>query len=200
MIRLLLLCLTAFTVLAACTAAPKPPVESRPPTPDVSDQRAVMQERIAAGDYLEVLKLIDRRLRAGESTSDFASVYPEAVNGLLRQARRDQKQARLAPAGRRFRQALGFYPEEASLRARIEMSAAQIDQALVSCRDALMERGLAFYRDGRLSEAIDLWKGILTFSPSHQPAVQAIRTAEIQRRNLEEIDEKGTDASSRKAR
>lgn len=191
LILLLFICL----VLVACghleviptdtTKAPE--AGKRAGEPADASVHAELRRRLAAGEYLKALRLIDRQKRQGAAESDFTGEYPGAINGLLQQARYHNAQNRPHLAGKDFRQALEFYPSDPLSAGKVDMAAARIEEAVRECSDTLMDQGLIAYRRGRLGEAIDVWKSILSFSPSHQPALKAIRTAKTQLENLEAL-------------
>ena len=52
------------------------------------------------------------------------------------------------------------------------------------CANALTEKGLALYRQGRLREAIVCWRRILEFDPADSKVRKAVETARLQIRNL----------------
>ncbi|NIQ98022.1 MAG: hypothetical protein GWO11_05955 [Desulfuromonadales bacterium] len=191
-LRLFLL-LLACAMLVACgrlelTPAGKAPAKSPGSQSAEAPVRAEMRRHFAAADYVRVLQLLETQLRNGASETDFAREYPRAINGVLQQAREHWTQGRPALAGKKYRQALEFYPADPLLRDQLDMGGSQIDRAVSDCSEVLMEQGLIAYRAGRLGEAIAVWQTILSFSPSHQPAIKAIRTARIQLQNLQAID------------
>jgi tetratricopeptide (TPR) repeat protein len=52
----------------------------------------------------------------------------------------------------------------------------------------LTERGLNKYREGRLEDAIAIWKGIIEFDPDNKEVKNAINTTTVQLENLKRIN------------
>jgi tetratricopeptide (TPR) repeat protein len=52
----------------------------------------------------------------------------------------------------------------------------------------LTERGLNKYREGRLEDAIAIWKGIIEFDPDNKEVKNAINTTMVQLENLKRIN------------
>jgi hypothetical protein len=62
-----------------------------------------------------------------------------------------------------------------------------LDKAIETCRKILFEDGLEKYRSGNLSQAISIWRNILTFDPENLEVKKATDKAIRQARNLEKI-------------
>jgi len=62
-----------------------------------------------------------------------------------------------------------------------------LDRQIHACSKALLEAGLRTYRDGKLEDAISLWKQALTFDRDNKEVKQAIDTATTQLRNLKKL-------------
>ncbi|HKL48153.1 MAG TPA: tetratricopeptide repeat protein [Desulfuromonadales bacterium] len=198
-VLVLIVCLM-FSACARLPGTPTTPTaapEKIPVRPDVKTSsqerhhkqvKTELQRHSADRNYTAVLKLIEEQLRAGASQIDFSPEYSDALNALSRQARQHKAQNRLTSAGQAFRQVLEQYPSDPQVSAQIDMTPEQLEKALANCSEKMMEQGLIAYRAGRLSKAIEAWEKILTFSPSHQPAIKAIRTVKIQRENLKALE------------
>jgi tetratricopeptide (TPR) repeat protein len=57
--------------------------------------------------------------------------------------------------------------------------------SLAKCRRKLFEAALEQYRTGNLSQAVAIWKSILTFDPENQEARKAAETAALQLKNIQ---------------
>ncbi len=56
------------------------------------------------------------------------------------------------------------------------------------CSEVLNERGIAKYREGKLDEAVAIWKRIIGFDPDNTEVRKAINTASVQMKNLQRIE------------
>jgi tetratricopeptide (TPR) repeat protein len=56
------------------------------------------------------------------------------------------------------------------------------------CSKALTEKGVNKYREGRLEDAISIWKGIIEFDPDNKEIKDAISIATVQLENLRRIN------------
>jgi len=62
-----------------------------------------------------------------------------------------------------------------------------LDTGIETCRKILFEDALEQYRSGNLSQAISIWRNILTFDPENPEVRKATEKAILQTRNLEKI-------------
>lgn len=62
-----------------------------------------------------------------------------------------------------------------------------LNQRIKGCSKGLLETGLVHYRQGKLDEAISLWRKAITFDPDNKEAKDAIDTATVQLQNLKQI-------------
>ncbi|MDA8387432.1 MAG: tetratricopeptide repeat protein [Nitrospiraceae bacterium] len=110
----------------------------------------------------------DRRLIAG-----YESALPEA-----------RKAADVACGKKDFARAGVLYGLLAEDYAGSSADGMSLMRQVRICARALTEQGLALYRQGRLKEAIDCWRGVLRFDPADTEVRKAMETAKLQIKNL----------------
>jgi len=62
-----------------------------------------------------------------------------------------------------------------------------LDTGIETCRKILFEDGLDHYRSGNLSQAISIWRDILTFDPENLEVKNATDKAVLQSGNMKKI-------------
>lgn len=62
-----------------------------------------------------------------------------------------------------------------------------LNRQIKACSKALLETGLVQYRQGKLVEAISVWRRVIAFDPVNKEAKDAIDTAAVQLQNLKNI-------------
>lgn len=62
-----------------------------------------------------------------------------------------------------------------------------LDRRIKACSKGLLEAGLVHYRQGRLDEAISIWRKVVTFDPDNRDVKDAIATAAVQLQNLKNM-------------
>lgn len=158
--------------------------------PDLRDAqlRTKIQRQLQEEQYLAALTTIRRAREDGFSEKSLASEHLQALNATLLKAEDLMMGRECEEAGIYFRAALDGMPTDASLVGKVRLTPERIESNIEQCADRIMEKGLAAYRSGNLSEAIGLWKKTLAFYPRHGPSRKAIQTAEVQLTNLKTIE------------
>lgn len=165
------------------------PAEQRAPS---SPKRRATLERdirrhLEAGNYHSALNLLRNEIKGGMPETALAGEYGRAINGLLDKADMFRKQDQPEKAGELFRSAHDGFPKTEAVAKGVRLTPPEILTCIEDCAGKLMERGLVAYRAGDLDGAIRMWKMIHTFSPRHQASLKALKTAEVQRANLEKV-------------
>jgi tetratricopeptide (TPR) repeat protein len=113
--------------------------------------------------------------------------YVSLLESIKGQADLDFKRKNFAQAGRTYRILLKNYSSLSHLNRFFSYNAGLLDTGIETCRKILFEDALEQYRSGNLSQAISIWKNILTFDPENLEVKKAMDKAILQTRNLEKI-------------
>ena len=90
-------------------------------------------------------------------------------------------------AGRTYRILLRNYSSISRLKRSLSYDAGLLNTRIETCRKILFEHALRQYRSGNLTQAISIWRNILTFDPENQEVKKAVDKAIVQAGNLEKI-------------
>jgi tetratricopeptide (TPR) repeat protein len=118
--------------------------------------------------------------------------YISLLESIKDQADLNFKRKDFASAGRTYRILLKNYSPFSHLERFLSYDAGLLDTGIEICRKILFEDALEHYRTGNLSQAISIWRSILTFDPENQEVKKAMDKAILQTRNLEKINSEGT--------
>jgi hypothetical protein len=113
--------------------------------------------------------------------------YVSLLESIKGQADLDLKRKDFALAGRTYRILLKNYSSLSHLKHFLSYNAELLNAGIEACRKTLFEDGLEQYRSENLSQAIAIWRNILTFDPENLEVKKATDKAIIQSRNLEKI-------------
>lgn len=171
----------AFQRIAAGLPAPTPPDAT-------AALRQKIRRQLEAEDFCSALSLLRKEIKGGLPETALADEYGRAVNGVLAQAKQYREQGMTEKAGELLRSARDGFPETKAVAKKVSLTPPEIQTRMDDCAAELMERGLVAYRSGDLDEAIRTWKAIHTFNPRHQASLKALKTAEVQRTNLEKVE------------
>jgi len=119
--------------------------------------------------------------------------YVSLLESIKSQADLDFKRKDLANAGRTYRILLKNYSSLSHLERFLSYNAGLLDTGIETCRKILFEDGLEQYRSGNVSQAISIWRNILTFDPENLEVKKAMDKAIRQVRNLEKIKSDDTE-------
>lgn len=90
----------------------------------------------------------------------------------------------LVLAGWTYRILQRNHPSQAYLARLLSYNADSLQEKIRTCQKTLFDNGLEQYRSGDLSQAISIWKSILTFDPENPEVKRAVDTATLQSRKL----------------
>jgi tetratricopeptide (TPR) repeat protein len=113
--------------------------------------------------------------------------YVSLLESIKGQADLDFKRKDFASAGRTYRILLKNYSPLSHLERFLSYNAGLLDTGIGTCRKILFDDGLEQYRSGNLSQAISVWRNILTFDPENIEVKKTIDKAILQDRNLKKI-------------
>ena len=91
-----------------------------------------------------------------------------------------------ASAGRMYYVLLKNYPHFNEVDKKLSFNSAQLNAKLSYCKKSLSRQGFQEYRKGNLNEAIVLWQSLLAIDPNNTDIKEALRTATLQQKNLQE--------------
>jgi len=138
-------------------------------------------------NYAKTIAFIQNEIANGMSEQVFSSEYLQAANESLDQAERLMKLGQISKAAVIFKSIQDSYPKTPALQKQVMLSLAQVTEKVDFCAEQLMTAGLAAYRSGEFSAAIDIWQQVLEFMPQHQEAKDSIQTTQLQLSNLKKF-------------
>lgn len=118
--------------------------------------------------------------------------YVNLLESIKGQADLDLKHNDFAHAGRTYRILLKNYSSLSHLERLLSYNAGVLETGIETCRKILFEDALEQYRSRNLSQAISIWRNILTFDPENLEVKKAMDKAILQTRNLEKIKSDNT--------
>jgi TolA-binding protein len=177
---LLVLILAGTLLLAACAPT------SRPPSP-AADARQKVAAHLRAERFEAALAVIREERREKGSNRLLEVEYLQVLQALASAGEKHFKGGEYQQAGKAFRTLLDHFPRGRAFAPSLLVSRETVEKLLQACADRLMDGGLTEYRAGNLQRAIDIWKEILVFYPTHDGAKKAIHTADIQLKNLRSL-------------
>ena len=151
------------------------------------------QSSLKSGDFQKGIDIYRSLTQQYPSDTTVRNLYISLLESIKGQADLDFKRKDFAPAGRTYRILLRNYSSLSHLKRSLSYNAGLLDTGIENCRKILFEDGLDHYRSGNLSQAISIWRDILTFDTENLEVKKATNKAIIQSRNLKKIKSDNTE-------
>ncbi len=145
------------------------------------------QSCLKNGDVQKGIDIYSGLIREYPEDTTVRDGYVSFLESIKARADLDFKRKDFAHAGRTYRILLKNYSSVSRLKRFLSYNAGLLNTRIETCRKILFEDALGQYRSGNLSQAISIWKSILTFSPENQEVKKAVDKAILQAGNLEKI-------------
>ena len=142
---------------------------------------------LKSGDFQKGIDTYRSLVQQYPSDTMVRNRYISLLESIKGQADLDFKRKDFAQAGRTYRILLKSYSSLSNLKRLLSYDAGLLDTGIKTCRKILFEDGLEQYRSGNLSQAISIWKDILTFDPENLEVSKATDMATLQSGNLKKI-------------
>jgi tetratricopeptide (TPR) repeat protein len=145
------------------------------------------QACLKSGDVQKGIDIYSGLIREYPEDTTVRDGYVSLLESVKAQADLDFKRKNLVLAGRNYRILLKNYSSVSRLKRSVSYNAGLLNTRIETCRKILFEDALGQYRSGNLSQAISIWRNILTFDPENQEVKKAMDKAILQAGNLEKI-------------
>jgi tetratricopeptide (TPR) repeat protein len=150
------------------------------------------QSYLKSGDIQKGIEIYRSLTQQYPSDTTVSNLYISLLESIKGQADLDFKRKDFAPAGRTYRILLKNYSSLSHLNSFLSYNAGLLDTGIETCRKILFEDALEQYRSGNLSQAISIWRNILSFDPENLEVKKARNKAILQTRNLEKFESDDT--------
>ncbi len=181
-INICVLLFLLLTFVSCATQGGKKAVKRVPPTDN-------LRKKMKKEEYLAVLRLIRKERENQKKEGLYRNEYISAINGLIYNGKLYYFMKRYEKGALTFRTVLNFFPSDPEEKWLISDNHVRVKEYIDEGSRALMEEGLAEYREGNLGYAIKIWKKIIIFNPNYKEARKAIDTATVQLNNLRSLKE-----------
>ena len=145
------------------------------------------QSFLKSGDFQKGIDIYKTLTQQYPSDATVYNRYVSLLESIKGRADIDLKRKDFALAGKTYRILLENYSTLNNLQQSLSYDAGLLDAGIKTCRKILFEDGLKHYRSGNLSQAVSIWKNILTFDPEDQDVKKATDMATLQSQNLGKI-------------
>lgn len=145
------------------------------------------QSFLKSGDFQKGIDIYRGLIQQYPWDKTVRNRYVSLLELIKGQADLDFRRKDFAPAGRTYRILLKNYSSFRHLEGSLSYNARLLEAGIENCRKIMFEEGLEQYRSGNLSQAISIWKNILTFDPENLEVKKATDKAILQTGNLQKM-------------
>ncbi len=179
--KLLFIILVLLLIVSSCAGmkslvSPKSPVQ----TPTHAKQF------MDAGEYQKAIDAYNLEHRKHPQDQALMKEYVMSLEDMKSAADKASDREDFASAGRKYHVMLKNYPSFKGFEKRLSFNSSYLNIKLSHCKHSLSKQGFQEYRKGNLSDAISLWQVLLAIDPHNAEIKDALRTAKLQQKNLQE--------------
>jgi len=139
---------------------------------------------IKSGDYTKALEIYKLTLQAFPEDPSLKENLIETVKEIHGEGEKALEREDYVQTGKRYTLLLKEHHWLKNMDAPLPFSKNTLEEGIKHCRTLLTRKGLEHYREGKLKEAISLWKGILEFDTKNEEIKKAIENAEEQLKKI----------------
>ncbi len=163
------------------------PLEKERIHTDVQNAISSAQRNVAIDDYQKALEILNNTYAKNRKDSALQSNYIRIIEEIKNDAESAFKTKRFAVAGPVYNTLLRDSFRTTDFEDAISFDREFLRDRIRTCARILTQDGLIKYREGKLDEAISIWKKVLAFDHDNLEVKNAISTAQNQLRNLNRI-------------
>jgi tetratricopeptide (TPR) repeat protein len=157
------------------------PVEAA--SAQASDQA---KKQMDAGEYQKAIDLYSVQYRKNPHDEALVREYLKCIEHIKSVADKSFAEKDFASAGRNYDVLLKNCAHFKELDKRLSFNSTDLNERLGDCKRAMFTQGIHEYRKGNLNGAIALWQDLLAIDPQNTDTKEALRTAKLQKENLQE--------------
>ncbi len=180
-------------VVLSCTTVKRwIPSQNAVKTDDASPSstQAVDQARqlMAAGEYQKAIDVYHGACQTQPDDPVLADAYAASVVKLAADADHAFEKQDFGSAGKIYAVLLKNDKRFNGIEKIPAVGSLHLKEKLDHCKKSLYRQGVQEYRQGNLDKAIDLWQDLLVIDPQNTGIKEALRTARLQQKNLQETE------------
>lgn len=152
----------------------------------VDDIAKQAQADIAGGEYKRALELYSSAYEINH-TPEMRANYTATGEQLRKTADLEYQKKNFAEAGTIYNTLIESGITKRDFASSLSFDENYLNGQMQACSKTLLEAGLTTYRDGKLEDAISIWKKALAFDHDNKDIKSAIETTTTQIQNLKTI-------------
>jgi tetratricopeptide (TPR) repeat protein len=144
------------------------------------------KKHMEAGEYQKAIDVYNVEYRKHPHDQALVREYVRSIENITSAADKALDKKDFAVAGRNYDVLLKNYAHFKGFDKELSFNITHLNEKLCYCKQAMFKQGFQEYRKGNLSGAIALWQDLLVIDPQNTDIKEALRTAKLQQKNLQE--------------
>ena len=144
------------------------------------------KEHMEAGECQKAIDVYNVEYRKHPHDQALVKEYVKSIENITSAADKALDKKDFASAGRNYDVLLKNYAHFKGFEKKLSFNRIDLNEKFSDCKKAIFKQGFQEYRKGNLSEAIALWEDLLVIDPQNTDIKKALRTAKLQKKNLQE--------------
>jgi hypothetical protein len=144
------------------------------------------KKHMEAGEYQKAIDIYIDECRKQPKDLPLVKEYAKSLEGIKSTAEKALEKRDFASAGRMYYILQNNYAKFNNVVQMLTFNNAYLNTKLAYCKKSLSMQGFQEYRKGNLNKAIVLWQSLLVIDPDNKDIKEAVRTATLQQKNLQE--------------
>jgi tetratricopeptide (TPR) repeat protein len=179
--KLLFLILILLLIIPSCTG-----MKSVISPKSSAETTAHAKQFMSAGEFQKAIDVYNVEYRRHPQDQVLLNEYVKSLEDIKSSADKASDREDFAPAGRKYHILLKNYPRFKGFEKRLSFNSSHLHSKISHCKQSLSKQGFQEYRKGNLRGAITLWQDLLNIDPHNKEIKDAVRTAKLQQKNLQE--------------
>ncbi len=166
----------------------KPPPPSAKAPPDARQHIDRAKRHLLAGDYQKAIDAYHAGYRTTPRDTRLVASYTGSLAQMAAAGDQALERQAFGEAGRTYDILLRNYARFEGFEPELAFARSDLEEKLAYCKKTLFKQGFQAYRQGDLPRSIALWEDLLVLDPQNAYIREALRTARLQQKNLQETE------------
>ncbi|MDJ0720586.1 MAG: hypothetical protein QNJ04_03105 [Desulfobacterales bacterium] len=166
----------------------KPPARATKAPPDMRPSIDRARRCMQAGDYQKAIDTYHAAYRRAPHDAMLVESYTASLEEMATAADQALERQAIGEAGKTYNILLKNFARFEGFEPDLALSRTELEEKRTYCKRTLFRQGFQAYRQGDLDRSIALWEDYLVLDPDNADISEALRTARLQQKNLQEAN------------
>jgi tetratricopeptide (TPR) repeat protein len=141
---------------------------------------------LESGQYQKAIDTYNAECKKQPQNLELKKEYAGGLDNIKSNADKALEKRDFAYAGKMYYILNINYAKFNEIVPRLAFDDVYLNTKLTYCKKSLSVQGFEEYRKGELDKALILWESVLAIDPNNKSVIEAVKTAKLQQKNLQE--------------